>query len=133
MKKIILALMMLMSLQSCYTIYHEASYVIDFREYVNNGFMISPTDTGFDYTPIAQLEVNYYLGQKVIDGDTKDLKKGSDGNYFPTSKRLMDKVVDKAKSLGGDGIVCFNIKYYPPTKSSQAYYQATGVAVKVNK
>lgn len=37
--------------------------------------MISPTDTGFDYTPIAQLEVNYYLGQKVIDGDTKDLKK----------------------------------------------------------
>ena len=45
----------------------------------------------------------------------------------------MDKVVDKAKSLGGDGIVCFNIKYYPPTKSSQAYYQATGVAVKVKK
>ena len=38
-----------------------------------------------------------------------------------------------AKSLGGDGIVCFNLKYYPPTKSSQAYYQATGVAVKVKK
>ena len=47
MKKLLLILFVAL-LQSCATVYHEAVYSIDFRDYVEKGFMISPTDTGFD-------------------------------------------------------------------------------------
>lgn len=84
------------------------------------------------YTPLAQLEVDFYIGKIVTDEDKDGLEKGV-GGYYPTSKRMMDKVVDKAKMLGADGIVCFKVQYFPQTKYSQAFYQATGVAVKVKK
>lgn len=131
MKKLLLILFVAL-LQSCATVYHEAVYSIDFRDYVEKGFMISPTDTGFDYTPLTQLEVDFYIGKIVTDEDKDGLEKGV-GGYYPTSKRMMDKVVDKAKMLGADGIVCFKVQYFPQTKYSQAFYQATGVAVKVKK
>lgn len=130
MKKLLLILFVAL-LQSCATVYHEAAYSIDFRDYVEKGFMISPTDTGFDYISLGQLEVNFYLGTVVTNGDKANLIK--DGDYYPTSRRIMDKVVDEAKKLGADGIVCFKVQYFPQTKYSQAFYQATGVAVKVKK
>lgn len=125
----------MLTLQSCYTYYYEQAYTIDFREYVEDGFLISPTDTGFDYTPLGQLEVDYTLGETIPKGySKKDLEKGIDGYYFPTSKRIMDRIVDEAKELGGDGIVCFKVTYFPPTKKNmQPYYMATGVVVKVKK
>lgn len=142
MKKIILlatfAISML-TLQSCYTttssFYYERAYVVDFRDYLKDGFMISPTDAGFEYTPLGQLEVNYFLGKKLeIKGDDENLEKGTLGTYFPTSKRIMDKIVDEAKKLGGDGIVCLKVVYIQPTEgNTQPYYLATGVAVKVKR
>ena len=123
----------MLTLQSCYTYYYEQAYTIDFREYLKNGFMISPTDTGFDYTPLGQLEVYYTLGQKIPkDYSKENLFKGWDGNYFPNSKRLMDKMVEEAKELGGDGIICFKIEYFE-IKGKQPFYKATGVAVKVKR
>lgn len=133
MRKLLLILFVVL-LHSCATVYYESAHIIDFREYVEKGFMLSPTDTGFDYTPLAQMEVNYYLGQKVLEGSKDGLiKHWEGGNYYPTSKRIMDKVMNEAKKLNADGIVCFKIQYIPETKYSPALYQATGVAVKVKK
>ena len=115
------------------TFYSESVSVIDYREYINEGFTISPTVTGFNYQPISNIEVSFLMG---------DLKKGEDGKglleyvpykgykstnkiYYPSGKRMMDKMVTEAKNMGANGLINFKVTI------NAGKWVASGIAVKI--
>ena len=112
---------------SCITRYHELSNNFDYRDHVNNGFTISHTEYGNNYTTLGQLERYYYEGKK--NHKYNDIEKRGNGLYYPTSKRLIDGIVNDAKELGANGIVLFKIEYLYKDRC----YKATGTAVKINR
>lgn len=116
--------------------YNEVTTSLDFREYTKQGFIISPTTSGFEYTPVSEINVSFYLGNKLPDDlkGKKGIKMVKDKylgitEYYPTSERILDKIVDEAKAMGANGIVNFKSSYISSKKYGQGYWNVSGVAV----
>lgn len=116
--------------------YNEVVTSLDFREYTKQGFIISPTTSGFEYTPVSEINVSFYLGNKLPDDlkGKKGIKMVKDRylgitEYYPTSERILDKIVDEAKAMGANGIVNFKSSYISSKKYGQGYWNVSGVAV----
>lgn len=133
MKKI-LFLMLAISLAGCNKImYTESVYIVDYREYIKDGFIISPTVTGFNYQPISNIEVVFNSGELRKGEKDDNLQpvipfKGYTGNtkkYAPTSKRMMDKIINEAKQMGANGLIDFKTTYNPKNST----WSASGIAV----
>ena len=74
MKKLVLAFLAVALLASCNKImYKESVYVVDYREYIKEGFIISPTVTGFNYQPISNIEVVFSSGASVISKEPEKM------------------------------------------------------------
>lgn len=141
MKKFYLIMLAVIALCGCSTSrYTETTYLLDFRKYVKEGFVINPNSSGLEYTPLGSLEVRFEEGKK-LEGEYKNiigLKVRKDTNrnvvygYYPSSERMIEKIVEECKKLGANGIVDFRIKYVP-SESNKPYWKAEGLAVKINK
>ncbi|MFV0586885.1 hypothetical protein [Bacteroides reticulotermitis] len=136
--KSVLLMIVVVVLTSCGKVmYTESVYMVDYREYINAGFTISPTVTGFNYQPISNLEVVFSSGQLPKGASDKDLQKidqyngykGSVIKYSPTGKRMMDKIVSEAKAMGANGLINFQTSYSPRNST----WTVSGLAVKVIK
>jgi hypothetical protein len=136
MKKLVLAFLAVALLASCNKImYKESVYVVDYREYIKEGFIISPTVTGFNYQPISNIEVVFSSGElpKGESGDNLEKivpykgYKGVSNKYAPTGKRMMDKIVSEAKAMGANGLINFQTSY----NSKNGTWSASGLAVEI--
>lgn len=136
MKKILFLLMATLAFAGCSKVmYTESVYVIDYREYLKEGFTISPTVTGFNYQPISNIEVVFKAGELKKGESDKNLQKipGVNGyasptnRYIPTGKRMMDKIVSEAKSMGANGLIDFKTSYSSVNKT----WSASGIAVEI--
>lgn len=134
MRKILFLMLASVLLAGCNKImYTESVYIVDYREYIKDGFIISPTVTGFNYQPISNLEVVFSAGELRKDEKGDNLQpvvpyKGYTGKtkkYAPTSKRMMDKIVNEAKQLGANGLIDFKTAYNPKNGT----WSASGIAV----
>jgi uncharacterized protein YbjQ (UPF0145 family) len=124
--------------KSSYSSYKETTTSLDFREYVKQGFVIIPATVGFEYTPveytpISEINVLFYSGNKLPDDlkgkrGIKTSKIWSVTEYHPTSERILDKIVEEAKAMGANGIVNFKSSYIK-SKNSKGYWEVSGVAV----
>ena len=138
MKKNLFLLMITLALSGCSKVmYTESVYTVDYREYINSGFTISTTVTGFDYQPISNIEVVFTSGDLRKGESDKDLLPvvpykgytGKTNKFSPSGKRMMDKIVSEAKQLGANGLIDFKTSYSPTRKA----WTASGIAVKIKQ
>lgn len=134
MKNILFLMMASVLLAGCNKImYTESVYIVDYREYVKEGFIISPTVTGFYYQPISNIEVVFNSGELRKGEKDNDLQPvvpykgyvGKTNKYAPTSKRMMDKIINEAKQMGANGLIDFKTTYNPKNGT----WSASGIAV----
>lgn len=134
--KLLLLVFLAIFLNSCSpTYYQEKTTILDFREYTKQGFIISPTTSGFEYMPISEINISFYPGGKLTEefkgkrGIKKQELKYSEYYYSPSSTRMLDKIVEEAKNMGANGIVGFKSSYIPGGKYGSGYWNICGVAV----
>lgn len=134
MKKVLFLMVATLSLTGCSKImYTESVYTVDYREYIKDGFIISPTVTGFNYQPISNIEVVFNSGELRKDEKGDNLQPvvpykgyvGKTKKYAPTSKRMMDKIINEAKQMGANGLIDFKTTYNPKNGT----WSASGIAV----
>lgn len=134
MKKILFLILASVLLTGCNKImYTESVYIVDYREYIKDGFIISPTVTGFNYQPISNIEVVFNSGELRKGENDDNLQPvlpfigytGKSNKYAPTSKRMMDKIVNEAKQMGANGLIDFKTTYNPKNST----WSASGIAV----
>ena len=136
MRKVLFVIVAVFTLSSCSkAIYTESVYTVDYREYINSGFTISPTITGFNYQPISNIDVVFTPGNLAKGESDKDLEKvipyknysGNKRIFAPTGKRMMDKIVSEAKKMGANGLIDFKTSYNPKNGT----WSASGIAVTI--
>lgn len=151
MKKLLLLIITTMCLSSCtmglYQ-YSEQSFVGDFKRYIVNDFVVSVTATGYTYTPVADISIDFNLGQYDINSaksrdfvkkyNITDVGKIMDGKFYPSYDYMLAALVDKAKQLGATGLLNFKITpFYKSVSSAYANYSylerytASGFAVSI--
>ena len=144
MKKVILAIIVGVLLVGCGSLNKlrpriTKVYIYDFRPYVEKGFWISTADYHQEYTPVAEMYMVIYPGQKEIPNTSTGY--GDGGTTIVTealdSREVIDNMVDSAKKLGADGIAFFysTVEYMPAspniyTPPGVFNYTARGLAIK---
>lgn len=136
-KNLILLTIVLLSVTSCATTsYYESGYSLDFREYVKDpNFTINPTNIGNkDFTPIGIINLEFHVGNDVEDEYKNHVREVGDmltGKYYvPTFDRMISLSVEKAKEMGANGIISFNIKKERSLGNEKLpIYEVSGVTV----
>lgn len=142
MKKLLLSLTVFVMLGCSGRVYLQRTFIGDFREYSEAGFVISPSFTGFTYEPIGLIEMEFSSGEKkdykaatnkeqpvVLFGQTAPI-----GDvFFPTYDYVVSELVLEAKKLGANGILGLKIesKVTWKNKSKIVEYKASGFGVKI--
>lgn len=148
MKKVlVIAVAYLMS--SCATQkYSEVRFMTDFRPYTTAGFVISPLSTiATEYQPIATISIEFtpgidvtYLNEDVVKKEQKAYDDLYQGNPYlkkqwhePTSKEMLDKFVEYAKTLGANGLLDYHAEVIRDLKTNAVqYYRLTAFAVHID-
>lgn len=130
MKKFIIVLLAFCASSCAVQWYNEQQYLVDFRPYTEEGFIISPLSTyAAEYNPIGIVSMEFTPGFdkpqiKVEEPGAKKKEGINDDLYFsgerhtsskkhkhtPTWAEMMDKFVDYAKSLGANGILDYHFE-----------------------
>lgn len=149
MKKVlVIAVAFLMS--SCATQkYSEVRFMTDFRPYTTSRFMISPLSTiATEYQPIATISIEFtpgldatYLNEEVVkkEKNTYDDDLYQSNPYLkkqwhdPTSKEMLGKFVEYAKSLGANGLLDYHVEVIRNLKTNAVQcYRLTAFAVYID-
>ena len=158
MKKVFL-LCLVAILTSCSTMlppYSQNFSMYDFTSYTNEGFIITPAETGFAYQPVGELSVEFVPGYKkdIIKREKPFISQNPEtdemysvkqptgdkkGKWFnPSPEYMLDEFVKYAKAAGANGILRFkaqaNYSYshskYGTTVHLNSYI-LSGFAVKI--
>lgn len=134
--------------------YSQKAWVGDFRKYTEENFVISTLSTGFQYSPIGEIEITFHAGyvkkdqvkEKAPSTMAKDdpiygntnfkgtFYSNKKYDYFsPSYDHMLSELVAQAKELGATGIL--DLKIYPTVIKSKygstTFYTASGLAVKI--
>ena len=128
MKKIAILLtsILMMSCASLLTPYSQSFTIYDFTKYTEEGFIISPAASGFEYQPVGEIAVEFTPGYqkghverfRSTHRTARNLttytlfsrKPTSDrkGSWFnPSPDYMLEELVKYAKAAGADGILNF--------------------------
>jgi len=151
MKRLFLALILIQIFIStgCHKRYSEMVYSADLREYSRDNFFItSLTSVDFDYEPVATIQF------ECIPGEDRSLHQQEEWNdydrqrtdyhyrnrkyklqrrfYFqPSDDYLLMKMTEKAKEMGADAIINFQVvRHHPNGRHFARKTKAFGYAVK---
>ncbi len=128
--------------------YSEVCFMTDFRPYTTAGFMISPLSTiATEYQPIATISIEFtpgldatYLNEKIVKEEKKTYDDIYQSNPYlkkqwhePTSKEMLDKFVEYAKSLGANGLLDYHVEVIRNLKTNTVQcYRLTAFAVHID-
>jgi len=143
MKKLI-PILLTTILTSCskYTIISE-SYSIDYSKYYKEGFFVSESNTlSKEYEPVASViyvcRAGYEVSSPAVYTTTKNgqsyiTRAAKYGKYkVVTAQEAIDAFVAKAKELGANGVINFQLTVLPPsTEKSDFGFSVTGMAIKI--
>lgn len=156
MKKLLLLSLFILTYGCTPKMYVEKTAIGDFRKYTEENFVVSPISTGYNYDPVAEIEINFYPGNRKKDNaKIEKIKPAVEDPIYgttapaspmfvntknyewfdPSYDYIVSQLVTKAKELGANGIlevkitdVTTNSKYSEITR-----YKATGFAVKIKR
>lgn len=119
MKKIFPIAYIILMLYSCKSMYYsEKVYTLDFSKYTKEGFYIYPkevTPLTLKYDPISDITITFKSGVLTKEHDPSQFtvvdRAGFSGLAIPTSKYILDKVVQEAKKHKANALINFNIRY----------------------
>lgn len=137
MKKLLLGLIVILSACST-TKYYESTYVEDYRDYNKTGFNVYPIDAPIltEYIPVSDISMFFYIGRKSEMSSNEGIKEVKDATgrtlYIPTPEYMLDKVVEKAKEMGANALIRYEIKKIQKGGSATGY-EINAIAVKMNK
>lgn len=110
------------------------SLLLDYREYAEQGFLVSPYEYTSDYEAIGEIKV--YVEPANVEKEFESQYTGG-RTYIAiaqediTLQELADIAVEKAKETGADALVNFRIEKKPLRGSSfDVYYTITGFCIK---
>lgn len=136
MKKLLLGLVIVLS--ACSTMkYHESIIVEDYRDYNKTGFNVYPIDAPIltGYTPVGNISMSFYIGGKSeissIDGIMEAKNAAGRIMYIPTPGYMLDKVVGKAKEMGANALIRYEVK--PIQKGGSTGFEINAIAVKMDE
>lgn len=139
MKELIFILLVFISFTVCscgLPRYYEEASAFDYRNHDYPGFVISPTVTGSDYEPLAEISITFNGGKIDKKTDTLGLYMYSNSHhiylYNASPKRVLNKCILEAKRFGADAILNFKIES-PISPSGLYILKASGIAVKLKK
>lgn len=145
MKKLLLLCVVAISATSCFTTYSysEIERVGDFRRYAVNDFVVSSVSTGYKYTPVAEVAIDFNVGAHDVNVAKAMVKKynitdvgyvDSNDHFHPSYDYMLALLVNKAKELGATGILNFKIvsnRSVTQYTSLITSYTASGFAIEV--
>lgn len=105
--------------------------IVDYRPYLAEGFRIYSSDAvPFEYDCLADIEIDKYAVRQdranatyAVNGE----RIPSDNDYI-THDEVLAEIVERAKSMGANGIIGLHIRFDRRTN----YYTITGTAVKID-
>lgn len=111
MKKILLAVIVVLITSCSVPRFYQDVYVNDFRPYTEDGFTISPYHEGYQYESIGLIDIEFTAGRK--DGyvnasyNWRSSQNGAKYKdwYQPDYAYMLDELVKKAKQMGANGIL----------------------------
>lgn len=111
-----------------------SSSLLDYREYAEQGFLVSPYEYTSGYEAIGELEV--YVLPANVKKEVKSQYSGG-GTYITiaqediTNQELADIAVEEAKKTGADALVNFKIEQTPVSLSgNDVFYTISGFCIK---
>jgi hypothetical protein len=121
--------------------YSELYFTEDFRAYSDEGFVISPlVSHAAPYRPIATISIEFTPGETAGERDVEVAEKSRQGDLYhppqkpsgwhhPSYTDMLDKLVNHAKSLGANGILCYRFEEFE--SGSEVRYRLSGFAVEL--
>ena len=138
MKKILLFIIAAAMLVSCggpkLTSRVVASSLLDYREYAEQGFLVSPYEYTSGYDAIGEIEI--LIVPAKVKRMVESLYSGGEpllriAQEDISSQELADIAVEEAKKTGADALVNFDIKQLPVSLDSRdIYYIVSGFCIK---
>jgi uncharacterized protein YbjQ (UPF0145 family) len=129
MKKAFLLMAFALILAGCGTLKQTQRVVLtsfsDYRQYTEEGFLISPMTYTYNYESIGDLEIVLVPAQELKE--TPSLYAGSTAthktlvNESISYNELVEMAVNQAKSKGADAIVNFSIKKEDKLEPNRLY------------
>ena len=110
--------------------YRENRYMLDFRPYVADNFIITPEQTiDESHRCLAMLTLEVIPGKvkQIAEFDSSVIKYNT--WHEPTPQELLDMFVEYALKEGAEGIIGFNSTKI--TEGSSYYYVLTGWAIEI--
>ena len=106
--------------------------IVDYRPYLEDGFRIYSSDAvPFEYDCLADISIDKYAVRQdranatyAVNGE----RIPSDNDYI-THDEVLAEFVERAKSMGANGIIRLHIKFDRRTN----YYTITGTAISIKK
>lgn len=104
--------------------------IVDYRPYLEEGFRIYSSDAvPFEYDCLADIAIDKYAVRQDCASATYAVngeRIPSDNDYI-THDEVLAEFVERAKSMGANGIIGLHVKFDRRT----GYYNITGTAVKI--
>lgn len=153
MKKLLLFLLIVFSLNSCITVkspYKADVSMISYGDYIKKGFFITESNSvNFDYTPIGSVHVDVTSGYVQSEKDIEKAQRKSDftDEYFAgddkdpyynhgslyvesTYKDVLNLMYEKIIKEGGNGILNLKYRYSYDSVFGVGTIHLSGMAIK---
>ena len=102
--------------------------IVDYRPYLEEGFRIYSSDAvPFEYDCLADIAIDKYAVRASAAYAVNGERIPSDNDYI-THDEVLAEIVERAKSMGANGIIGLHIRFDRRTN----YYTITGTAVKID-
>lgn len=133
------ALFIVVLLSSCGTTqrHYKSTNFLDYSKFNKNGIFVTESNNApFDYETIGRVfitELSGYKRGKEVESKIQDpySEKKYEETYIKVDyTNMCNEMCDKAKSIGGDGIISFSIIEIPPTAQNGLGLKLTGVVIK---
>lgn len=122
MKKLILAALSILFITSCAVVrYTETKYIFDFRQYIEQGFKITPAQTlneTHDCLALITIEaragrvkISSSNGVEIISGEGY-IDSSRNEHKEPNVDQMLSGLVRYAKSIGANGIIDLQFSQY---------------------
>lgn len=111
MKKILLAVIVVLITSCSAARFSQDVYISDFRPYTEDGFTISPYHEGYQYESVGLIDIEFTAGRKngyvnpayhwrssISGAKYKDW-------YQPDYDYMLNELVNQAKQMGANGIL----------------------------
>jgi hypothetical protein len=136
------------TITSCTTTkyYSKNTYLLDFRPYADQGFLMSTTTIGESYKALGDIMIECESGYTTKDGKSPNQIDnpgvGSDENPIYSSytikkgkykqwevQEVLDLLYDEAKEIGADGVI--NIRLTSTGHSGSTDFEISGLAIEL--